>query len=80
MEVQLSPEALAVIDEKVASGEFASASEVVDEALALLNERDRQYGVWLRAEVQKGEDDLAAGRFRIVDDDFWAEIRARYSS
>ncbi len=80
MEVQLSPEALAVINEQVASGEFASAAEVVDEALALLQERDRHYGEWLRAEVQKGEDSLNAGHYRVVDDAFWAEVRARYTS
>ena len=77
MDVQLSSDAQAVIDEKVASGEFASPEAVIDEALRLLSARDREYGEWLRAAVAKGEESIAAGRVIPVDEAFWERIRER---
>jgi antitoxin ParD1/3/4 len=41
MNVSLTPELERLVNEKVASGMYGSASEVVREALRLLNERDR---------------------------------------
>ncbi|MCA9774546.1 MAG: type II toxin-antitoxin system ParD family antitoxin, partial [Myxococcales bacterium] len=41
MNVSLSPKLESLIQEKVTSGLYASASEVVREALRLLEERDR---------------------------------------
>ncbi|MDO9417547.1 type II toxin-antitoxin system ParD family antitoxin [Pararhizobium sp.] len=51
----------AFIAEKVASGRFNNASEVVRAGLRLL-ERDEAKMVELRKLIQAGEDDIAAGR------------------
>ena len=67
MNVSLTPELERIISYKVESGMYNSASEVVREGLRLLQERDefRQMKLdSLRKEIQKGVDDLEAGRFR----------------
>ncbi|MBC7899537.1 MAG: type II toxin-antitoxin system ParD family antitoxin [Saprospiraceae bacterium] len=67
MNVSLTPELERIISYKVESGMYNSASEVVREGLRLLQQRDefRQMKLDnLRKEVQKGVDDLEAGRFR----------------
>jgi antitoxin ParD1/3/4 len=58
---QLSPDDEAFIDEAVRSGRYASRAEAVREGLPLVREREAQ---WARfdAEIQKGIDDLEAGR------------------
>lgn len=68
MNVSLTSELEQVVDQKVKSGMYTSASEVVREGLRLLQERDEMRETKLnalRAEIQKGIDDLEAGR--IVD-------------
>jgi antitoxin ParD1/3/4 len=55
----LSPELAALIREKVESGRYGDANAVVEEALRLLDERDRLE--WLRAEVAKGFEELDRG-------------------
>jgi antitoxin ParD1/3/4 len=65
MNVSLTPELEQVIDLKVKSGKYSSASEVVREGLRLLQQRDDIHEAKLRAlrdEIQKGVDDLEAGR------------------
>ncbi|MBD1848465.1 type II toxin-antitoxin system ParD family antitoxin [Leptolyngbya sp. FACHB-711] len=47
MNVSLTPELEQFVHEKVKSGRYLSASEVVREALRLLEERDRLYQVRL---------------------------------
>ena len=67
MNVSLTPELEAIIEKKVSSGMYGSASEVVREGLRLLQQRDDTHEAKLnalRAEIQKGIDDLEAGRFR----------------
>ena len=67
MNVSLTPELEAMIDSKVGSGKYNSASEVVREGLRLLQQRDEMHEAKLnalRAEIQLGIDDLEAGRFR----------------
>lgn len=59
MNVSLTPKLEALIDEKVRSGLYTSASEVVREALRLLEERDQMLALRreeLRKEIQKGLD------------------------
>ena len=50
------------VDAKVASGEYAHASDVVCDGLRLLMERDAAKLEWLRQAIAKGSADVAAGR------------------
>jgi putative addiction module CopG family antidote len=78
VDIALSEEAMSVIEQKLASGEFESAEAVVDAAMRLLQARDHEYGEWLRAAVQRGEESVAAGRVVSVDEAFWKKLRERY--
>lgn len=57
----LNPQDEALIDKAVKSGRYASRAEVLHEGLAKVRESEAQ---WARfdAEIQKGIDDLDAGR------------------
>ncbi len=57
MNVSLTPELEKLVQEKVASGLYNSASEVIRESLRLLHERDRVREIRLeelRKEIHKG--------------------------
>lgn len=59
MNISLTPQLEALVKTKVESGLYGSASEVVRDALRLLEERDRRQFVRveeLRAEIKKGLD------------------------
>ena len=60
MNVSLTPELERLVNEKVESGLYQTASEVVREALRLLKDRD-QAREQLRTDVQAGFDQLARG-------------------
>jgi antitoxin ParD1/3/4 len=60
MNVKLSPELEELIRQKVESGLYSDASEVVLEAVRQLDERDRRLA-WLRSEVAKGLEDIELG-------------------
>lgn len=62
MNVSLTPELEQLVNEKVDSGLYQTASEVVREALRLLKQRDDQER--LRADVQAGFDQLTRGEGR----------------
>lgn len=66
MNVSLTPELERLISEKVESGLYQTASEVVREALRLLKERDQERER-LRADVRAGFDDLARGLGKTSD-------------
>jgi len=53
MSVTLTPQAEALVREKVERGLYASTEDVIDKALRLLDLEDRQR--WLRAALAKGE-------------------------
>ena len=64
MNVSLTPELEAFVHDKVASGRYTSASEVVRESLRLLEEREwlRERRIdELRKEIQIGIDELQRG-------------------
>jgi antitoxin ParD1/3/4 len=63
--VSLTVELEKIVAEKVASGHYASASEVVREALRLLYERDQLKQ--LRQDVQHGIEQLDHGSARAFD-------------
>ena len=66
MNVSLTPELERLVNEKVESGLYQTASEVVREALRLLKERD-QSREQLRADIQAGFDPLGRGEGRTYD-------------
>ena len=66
MNVSLTPELERLVNEKVESGLYQTASEVVREALRLLKERD-QAREQLRADVQAGFNQLARDEGRVYD-------------
>ncbi len=66
MNVSLTPELERLVNDKVESGLYHTASEVVREALRLLKDRD-QAREQLRADVQAGFDQLARGEGRVYD-------------
>lgn len=70
MNVSLTPELERLVSEKVASGMYHSASEVVREALRLLHERDELRCVHLRQlrrEVARGLEQLRTGKLSEFD-------------
>lgn len=65
MNVSLTPELENLINSKVKSGMYNTASEVVREGLRLMQERDEMREkklAALRADIQLGLDDIEAGR------------------
>jgi antitoxin ParD1/3/4 len=79
MNVSLSPELEQLIEEKVKTGMYNSASEVIRAGLRLLQEQDelRQIRLQeLKREVQKGLDQIERGE--VVDgDEVFRELRER---
>ncbi len=76
----LPKEHSAFIDELVASGSYATASEVVRAGLRALQERDAAVERWLREEVAPVYDAMQAdpGRARGLEEVFGA-VRARHA-
>ena len=66
MNVSLTPELERLVNEKVESGLYQTASEVVREAPRLLKERD-QARAHLRADVHAGFEQLNRGEGRRLD-------------
>ena len=72
MNVSLTPELEALVNEKVKSGDYNSASEVIREALRLLKEQDLLKELRreeIRREVMKGVADMEAGRYTTISND-----------
>ncbi|HLW63864.1 MAG TPA: type II toxin-antitoxin system ParD family antitoxin [Gemmataceae bacterium] len=84
MKISLTPELEQLIQEKVNSGQYRSAVEVIHEGLQLLRERDvrnEQKLAELRGEIDLGLKDLEQGRVAPVDaEKTLAGIRARRSA
>ena len=80
MHISLTSRLEKMVREKVASGQYNNASEVVREALRLMGEFEevrRRKLERLRDELARGEADLAAGRFVSLEDD--EELRAFFA-
>ena len=79
MNVSIGRELEEFIKRKVATGDYASASEVVRDGLRLLKDREREREVRLQAvreKIQKGLDQIDAGL--ILDgEEVMEEIRQR---
>ena len=79
--VSLSTQQAAFIDAQVASGAYASASEVVREGLRALQARDAAIERWLREEVVPAYDEMKAHPERSVPlDDVMREIHALHAA
>ena len=79
--VSLPPEQAAFIDEKVESGQFASASEVVRAGLRALQERDEAVERWLRDEVAATYDAVTKGKSKTTAvSDAFARVRSRHAA
>ena len=77
----LPAEHAAFIDAKVASGAFASGSEVVRAGLRALQERDAAVERWLREDVAATYDAMQADPARALPAKaVFDEIRARHAS
>ena len=72
MNVTLTPQLEAMIRERVDSGRYASASEVVREGLRLLEERERREH--LQALLAVGEDDERQGNLVDYTPEFMDDI------
>ena len=83
MNVSLTPELERLIADKVDSGRYASASEVVREALRLLEGSDQERNAKLealRAKVAVGIADADAGRFSdATADDIKRRAREKFA-
>ena len=74
MSVTLPHEMADMVRAKVASGEYASESEVIREGLRALGARDRAVDAWLRNQVAPAYDRLLADPATALSAD---EVRAR---
>jgi antitoxin ParD1/3/4 len=79
MNVSLTPELERMVNDRVRSGMYQTASEVVREALRILKERDGQGA--LRREVQEGFAQIDRGEYEEFDEntikDLVADIASR---
>jgi antitoxin ParD1/3/4 len=73
MNVSLTPHLETMIRQKVASGRYNNASEVVREALRLMEERDQHER--LRAAIQIGREQIERGEGRLYTPELRDEIR-----
>jgi antitoxin ParD1/3/4 len=77
MSITLSNELADTVRAKVASGEYASESEVIRDGLRALLARDRAVERWLREEVGPAYDALKADPSRVITA---AQIKARLAA
>jgi antitoxin ParD1/3/4 len=73
MEIDLTPELERYVQDKVESGEYCSAEDVIQTALSLLHREQQTASV--REAIEEGIADFEAGRSAPMDEVF-AELRA----
>ncbi len=76
MNVSLTPELERLVQEKVTSGLYQTASEVIREALRLLKERDADRAAAQREAIAEGMAQLAQGKYRDYADATLPEVAA----
>lgn len=77
--VTLPHEMAAMVKAKVASGEYATESEVIRDGLRILQARDAAMEKWLQEEVGKSYDEYTADPSTAVPaDELMARVRAAY--
>jgi antitoxin ParD1/3/4 len=75
MNVSLTPELEKFVANKVATGRYSSASEVVRAGLRILEEEER-WLVYARDRIAQGIEELKAGKF-VTKEQFLANIAER---
>jgi antitoxin ParD1/3/4 len=79
LSITLPHDMAAMVKAKVASGEYATESEVIRDGLRALQARDAAVEKWLRDEVAKSYDEYAADpSIAIPADEVMARLRASY--
>ena len=79
LSVTLPHDMAAMVKAKVASGEYATESEVIRDGLRTLLARDAAIENWLRGEVAKSYDEFAADpSIGIPADEVMVRLRASY--
>lgn len=76
MNVSLTPELEQLVNDKVGTGMYQTASEVIREGLRLLRERDLRVEA-LRRDVRAGFDAVERGEFTEFDDSNMNELAER---
>lgn len=77
VDVALPENLLDLVDRKVASGDFATRSEVIAEGLRTLEAWDTEVEHWLRTEVAQTYDRLVSGEEKTIP---LEEVMARWNS
>ena len=80
MNVSLTPELERYVQEKVESGMYQTASEVVRDGLRLLKERDEERArFWadVNKKIEEGLESLRAGRYVEATPELFEEIKRR---
>jgi antitoxin ParD1/3/4 len=79
LSVTLPHDMAAMVKAKVASGEYATESEVIRDGLRTLQARDAAIEKWLQGEVAKSCDDYAADPGTAIPaDEVMARLRSNY--
>ena len=80
MNVSLTPELERLVSDKVKTGMYQTASEVIRDGLRLLKERDERLGR-LRADIRAGFDAIDRGEYEDYDEhttkDLAADVKKR---
>lgn len=81
MNVSLTPELEKLVTDKIESGMYQTASEVVLEALQLLQDRDRRKLSRLRRDIRAGFEQIEQGQYTEYDErtvkNLAKEVKAR---
>ena len=76
LKIELGEDQKAILQRQLESGRYEDASDVVNDALRLLDERDADLDEWLRQEVQESLADKAPP---IPMEDVFARLEARHA-
>ena len=76
MTVELGPQLEQIVEALIHNGRYRSKSEVLREGIRLVQEREARLAA-LEAAIDKGIDDLKAGRL-LSEDEVFPELEARY--
>ncbi len=76
MTVELGPQLERLVEDLVRNGRYQSKSEVLREGVRLVQDREARLAA-LMAEIDKGIDDIEAGRL-IPAEEVFAELEARF--